>query len=114
MIFSISCGEIGTVLLLLLHKQSLFHRNLRWLAGGAPDLEGAGEDVDLDARGDNGLTVGLDGVVGLLKGELGMAAKVSSAWRQRRMRTGGNLVWWPSLAERNMGKATARGTGPQA
>ena len=42
------------------------------------------------------------------------SSKVSSAWRQRRMRTGGNLVWWPSLAERNIGRATARGTGPQA
>ncbi len=33
-----------------------------------PDVEDAGKDVDLDARGDNGLAVGLDGVVGLLKG----------------------------------------------
>ena len=37
-------------------------------------VEGAAEDVDFDARGDNGLAVGLDGVVWLLKGELGMAA----------------------------------------
>ena len=44
------------------------------LAGGVPDVEGAGEDVDLDARGDDGLAVGLDGVVWLLKSELGMAA----------------------------------------
>lgn len=49
MIFSISCGEIGTVLRVYLHIQSLFHRNLRWLAGGVPDIEGAAEDVDLDA-----------------------------------------------------------------
>ena len=44
------------------------------LAGWVPDLEGTGKDVHLDARGDNGLAIGLDGVVGLLKGELGMAA----------------------------------------
>ena len=37
-------------------------------------MEDAGKDVDLDARGDNGLAVGLDGVVGLLERELGMTA----------------------------------------
>ena len=50
-----------------------------------PDLEGAGEDVDLDARGDNGLAVGLDGVVGLLKGKLGMAAAAHTNRRQLGM-----------------------------
>ncbi len=47
-----------------------------------PDVEGAGEDVDLDARGDNGLAVGLDGVVGLLKGKLDMAtAAHANRWQ---------------------------------
>ena len=45
-------------------------------------MEGAGEDVDLDARGDNGLAVGLNGVVGLLKGKLGMAtAAHANRWQ---------------------------------
>ena len=48
-------------------------------------MEGAGEDVDLDARGDNGLAVGLNGVVGLLKGELGMAAAAHANRRQLGM-----------------------------
>ena len=47
-----------------------------------PDFESGGKDVDLDARGDNGLAVGLDGVVGLLKGECGMAAAAhTNCWQ---------------------------------
>ena len=52
-----------------------------------PDVEDAGKDVDLDARGDNGLAVGLDGVVGLLKSELGMAAAAHTNRRQLGMVT---------------------------
>ena len=50
-----------------------------------PDVEGAGEDVDLDARGDDGFAVGLDGVVGLLKGKLGMATAAHANRRQLGM-----------------------------
>ena len=50
--------------------------------GWAPDLEGGGEDVDLDAGGDDSFAVGLDGVVGLLEGELGMAAAAHAHWRK--------------------------------
>ena len=65
-----------------MHKQSLFHRNLGGVSGWGARRGGAGEDVDLDARGDNGLAVGLDGVVGLLKGELGMAtAAHANRWQ---------------------------------
>ena len=45
-------------------------------------MEGAGKDVDLDARGDNGLAVGLDGVVRLLERELGMTA-ATHAYRRK-------------------------------
>ena len=45
-------------------------------------MEGSIEDVDLDARGDNGLAVGLDGVVGLLERELGMTAATHAYRRQ--------------------------------
>ncbi len=72
-----------------------------WLAGGAPDVEGAGKDVDLDARGDNGLAVGLDGEVGLLERELGMAAAAHANRRQfgmvavfgRKEHGQGNRAW---------------------
>ena len=53
--------------------------------GGVPDVEGAGKDVDLDARGDDGLAVGLDGIVGLLKGELDMVAAAHANRRQLGM-----------------------------
>ena len=48
-------------------------------------MEDAGEDVDLDARGDNGLAVGLDGIVRLLKSELDMAAAAHANRRQLGM-----------------------------
>ena len=45
-------------------------------------MESGGEDIDLDARGDDQFAVGLDGVVGFLEGEFGMAAAAHAHRRQ--------------------------------